>query len=266
MNIPQYIDSGVLELYVLQRLSPEEQAEVARNAAAHPEIAAEIRQIEQALEELTLTLAPDVSPDVLARTLQTIRNRRTDTGTGSPAPPLAGERGSSTRWLPWGIAVAGIAMAASFWQSHQRNTEQLATLQVAYDELQDNCAATARQQATDANILATLADPDTRNIILDGTEIAPDKRAVVFYNTTAAQTLFTASNLPEPPAGKQYQLWAIDAGGPKSLGVLERDLDGAAILSVDFVPEVAAFAITLEDEGGKPAPDLTQLQVIGKVS
>lgn len=74
MDITQYIESGVLELYVLGRLSAREAQEVVENAAQHPEIAAEISRIETVLEDLAFRMAEDVSPEVLERTMRKIRN------------------------------------------------------------------------------------------------------------------------------------------------------------------------------------------------
>ena len=265
MDIKKYLASGILELYVLGRLSDSDKQDVEQNASQYPEIAQEIDKIEIALEALALDISKDVSPEVLDNVLRKIRDQRSGSGTASPAPP-ATSGAMLPSWLPWTLALLGIAGAGLLWQSNQTKTEQLSTLQEQFITLQEDCDEAASEQESTNNILATLTDPGTKNIILNGTDNAPEKQAVVFYNTTEERALFTASNLPTPPTGKQYQLWAIDAAGPQSLGVLELDLDGNAILPVDFFPEVAAFAITLEDLGGKPAPDLSQLQVIGEVT
>ena len=265
MDIKKYLASGVLELYVLDRLSDSDRLEVELNAAKFPQIAEELSKIELALEALALELAPDVNPDILEKTLKNIRAKGPDSATSSPAPPAAGSTGLSS-FLPWLVAIGALLTSASLLFTTQNTNEELALLEEQYATLQQECddAATERTQTT--NILAALSDPGTQNILLNGTDNAPEKQAVIFYNSTKEQTLFTASNLPTPPTGKQYQLWAIDASGPKSLGVLDLDLDGSAVLPVDFFPDVAAFAITLEDLGGKPEPDLSQLQVIGEVT
>lgn len=265
MDIKKYLASGLLELYVLGHLSDSDRLDVEQNASEYPEIAREIHKIENALEALALDISVDASPETLEKVLRRIRVQMSNPSTGSPAPPAA-HKGSFPSWLPWMLAVIGIIGTGLFWQKNQAKNEQLAALQEQYAILQETCDEATAEQENAKEILATLADPNTQNIILSGTDNAPDKQAVVFYNSAEQRALFTASNLPTPPTGKQYQLWAIDAAGPQSLGVLELDLDGNTVFPVDFLPEVAAFAITLEDLGGKPAPDLTQLQVIGEVT
>lgn len=262
MDIKQYIESGVLELYVLGHLSQQDTLEVEKNAAEHTEIAAEIDRIEVSLEELAFATASEVNPKVLDRTLEQLRAGRRPRAGNAGAPPAAG---GAARYLPWVLAALALALAAWLWVGKNSTEEKLNNTEQELEQLRSDCRSITTERDDSQNILASLSSPDNQSIVLNGTDNAPDKRAVVFYNPTEEEAFFTASNLPAPPSGKQYQLWAIDADGPKSLGVLDLDLDGSAILPVDFIPAAAAFAITLEDLGGKPQPDLTQLQVIGEV-
>lgn len=259
MDTTQYIESGVLELYVLGRLSAREAQEVVENAAQYPEIAAEIGRIETVLEDLAFRMAEDVSPEMLERTMREIRNQ--STGGATNIPPAAGSPG----WLPWLLTLAALAIAAGFWIADRNTNAQLVSTQQELAQLREDCSTAEAESAATEDILAALTRPATRSITLNGTDNAPSKRAVVFYNTEDEAAYFSASNLPAPPAGKQYQLWGIDGDGPKSLGVLDLDLEPGAILNLDYLPGVAVFAITLEDLGGKDAPDLEQLQVLGEV-
>ena len=49
MNVQEYIESGILEQYVLQQLTPVEQLEVERIRSMHPEVDVEINRIEETL-------------------------------------------------------------------------------------------------------------------------------------------------------------------------------------------------------------------------
>ncbi len=268
MDIKQYITSGILELYVLGRLTPEETREVEANAADYPEIRDEIEQIELALEDLAMTMAPEVPPEVLDRLLDGLP-AASSTGQAAPAPSGSATGTSSggglSGILPWLLALAGLLGVLYFYFSHSTVTAEKEKLEEQIQILERECEETENVLLASEQRLRDLTNPATQNIILAGTENHPDNGAIVFYNMATNKALFSPSNLPPPPAGKQYQLWAIDADGPKSLGVLALDMSAEDIIEVDFLPGVAAFAITLEDEGGKPAPDLTQLRVIGNV-
>ncbi len=52
MDIQSFIQSGLLEAYVMGQCTAQERAEVERMAAAHPEVRAELDAIERALEKV----------------------------------------------------------------------------------------------------------------------------------------------------------------------------------------------------------------------
>lgn len=66
-NLKAYIESGVLELYVLGDLSPEEALQVEEMASQHPEVRDEIAAIEQAMEQYAMQNAVEPSADVETR-------------------------------------------------------------------------------------------------------------------------------------------------------------------------------------------------------
>lgn len=265
MDIKQYIASGILELYVLERLEPAQMREVEANALQHPEIRTEIDQIEQTLEAFSVTAAPDVNSEILDRLLTETANRKNpvpSSKTIRKAPAIS----SSFAWIPWLLAVVAIAGLLYAYSQLGNRTEELQGVQHQLELLQADCDQNQEVIRNTQQQLNALTSPATISVTLAGTDNAPNKQAVVYYNQTTSKTLFKAINLPPPPSGKQYQLWAIDAQGPKDLGVLALDLNGDVILDINYLPAVVAFAVTLEDEGGKPSPDLSTLQVYGDVA
>ncbi|WP_210489363.1 cupin domain-containing protein [Rufibacter aurantiacus] len=62
--ITDFIESGILELYVMDVTTPEETQEVEQMAAAHPEIREEIETIRQSIEAYALAHAAEPSPTV----------------------------------------------------------------------------------------------------------------------------------------------------------------------------------------------------------
>ena len=265
MNLTEYIASGVLELYVLDRLDADQRREVEDMADRHPEVRAEIATIELSLEQIARKLAPPVDPGVLDRVLDELRPQFAGGTPAAAAPTAPAAPRGVLSFLPWLAVLAALGAAYFFYQQSRDSRaatdaalSQLATLEEECDRGQ---ASLRRAEER----LLELTSGATRRVPLASPDGDAAKSAVVFYNPATNRTLFRASQLPPPPAGKQYQLWAIDAGGPRDLGVLDLTLDGNTLVEVDYVADANAFAITLEDEGGKPQPDLTQLQVIGNV-
>jgi anti-sigma-K factor RskA len=72
--------------------------------------------------------------------------------------------------------------------------------------------------------------------------------------------------LPQPPADKQYQLWAIADGKPVDIGMIENEQSFAAVFQkMKDIHNPQAFAITLEKKGGVPSPTMSEMYVLGKI-
>jgi anti-sigma-K factor RskA len=73
--------------------------------------------------------------------------------------------------------------------------------------------------------------------------------------------------LPEPPKGMVYQVWALKLNPltPTSIGLLDKfDDNNQRIFAVNNTGDAEAFAITLEPAGGSLNPTMEQLYTLGK--
>jgi anti-sigma-K factor RskA len=173
-----------------------------------------------------------------------------------PAPPppvvLRPER-ASAGWaaLAWGLAAAAalLAVAGVFtWQRAVRLDRELATARTQALELQ--------RSLEDERAWAGLAGlPGTRIVRLDTTPDGDSSLvAQVIYHSGVRRAMVVAERF-SLPADRAYELWAITASGPTSLGVVHPDREGrvvARLEQVDAGEPIAAFAFSLESSGGSP--------------
>ena len=140
------------------------------------------------------------------------------------------------------IAV-GLAVSSRYEQRLQALGQEARTLRGELD----------RQ----ASVLAILRDPATQMVALSGQTPSPGAHARVLWHEKAGG-LLVAAGLPAPPPGKAYQLWAIAGkSAPVSAGIFTVDPKGIGSLRMPPLPGVShvdVFAVTLEPEGGVPAP------------
>jgi len=180
------------------------------------------------------------------------------------APDRADARRPVPAWAPWLAAAAMLVVAAGtgFYAADLR--ERVRTLEsqlrVALDRVADSerRVAVALRNAADAEApLAVLWAPDVRRIDLAGQPVAARASGRAFWSRTRGVVL-TASNLPPLPQGRTYQLWFVTAqSSPISIGLVQPDANGSVRRLVDTrgdLPEPAAVAVTIEPEGGVPAP------------
>ena len=114
--------------------------------------------------------------------------------------------------------------------------------------------------------LLFLRGSDNQAIRMKGTDKAPNAFATIYWNGKNKESYLDVNSLPLPPAGKQYQLWAIVDGKPVDMKVFDVVADNNQLQKVEFIEKPQAFAVTLEDAGGSPAPTMTEMYVIGEVA
>ncbi|HEU5189129.1 MAG TPA: anti-sigma factor [Methylomirabilota bacterium] len=189
---------------------------------------------------------PEVKAALLARVAASPR-----AGNGARVVPLHGRPRRSV-WtvvlagaMAAGVAAIAVGLAVSSRYEHRLETlgQEARTLKAELD----------RQ----ASVLAILRDPATQMVALSGQTPSPGAHARMLWHEKAGG-LLVAAGLPAPPPGKAYQLWAIvGKSAPVSAGVFTVDPKGTGSLRVPPLPGVSrvdVFAVTLEPEGGVPAP------------
>ena len=102
MNSKEYIDSGILENYVMGTASDSEREEVEMMSAAHPDIRKEIDAISDALENYALAHAIKPSPVVKPLLMASIDySERIKSGETISFPPLLHENSKAEDYATW---------------------------------------------------------------------------------------------------------------------------------------------------------------------
>lgn len=166
------------------------------------------------------------------------------------------------RWQRWAIGTAaavfaGVAFTAGVMTA--RYQAQLGGIQRQAAAIRDQLRReqlTLRDEVAGARaVTELLRDPATRVVVLNGLPAAPGATGRVVWHEKAGGRLYV-TGLPTPPPGKTYELWTISGATPKPAGTFDVDSRGGAVRAVAPAEDgpVKVFAITLEPEGGVPAP------------
>jgi mannose-6-phosphate isomerase-like protein (cupin superfamily) len=101
-TISEFIDSGILEQYVLGNITPEEAEQVEQMISAHSEVRKEIEEISRALEQYAMMNAVAPSSIVKPFLMATIDfTERMEKGEPSTTPPLLNEASELNDYAPW---------------------------------------------------------------------------------------------------------------------------------------------------------------------
>ena len=261
MDIKKYIESGILENYVLGLTSEKESQEVQEYAAKYPEIREELDEIERSLELYAESGKIKAPPHLEAKILEKIDDSSATSQNDQPA------KGTNNGFsLLLGILLL-IAALGAFWlyNSNLALEEASDDLQTQLHSLRNDCEQSKIELQLLRDELEIIRAGGNETIIMKGTDKVPLARANIHWNPETQKSYLDIINLPEPPSDKQYQLWAIVDGVPTDMGVFDIIIDSTILQEVPFIANVSAFAVTLEQKGGSPTPTLEEMVVIGNI-
>lgn len=266
MDLEYYISSGILESYALGLASEQEVKEVECLSSIYPEIQEHLVELDQTLIALTdkYKLAPpvEVKDQVMKRLdIEFSRKITPDTTTRSDKK----ESKTFQLQLLWAAASIALLAACVYFFVKNQQLDDVIDQQASQIEQNENQLATVQQQYDQMNNKASIVtSPSTSEIQLASTANENQILANVYWNAENGQFLLT-NQLPAAPTGKQYQFWAIVDGEPQDMGVIPLENQADYFNEINFA-SVDAFAITLEEEGGSPTPNLDQLKAIGNTT
>lgn len=261
METKEYIESGILELYVYGLLTESENEEVALKAKESSEINSEIVAIERSIVSLSSSFSPFLS----AANYEKIREKlELKYAKVIPMQP-------KTNWgqyVGWAAAVVLlVGFGLQYNQLDQTNNRVVnATLEKAKIEKDLNKLELINKQTETS--LAVVRDVNNTVVVLGGQAVAPTSSAKVYWNKNTEVVYIDAASLPDPPKGMVYQVWALKLNPltPTSIGLLDNfDKNNSRVFAVNNTGEAEAFGITLEPSGGSVSPTMEQLYALGKV-
>ncbi|HXB90850.1 MAG TPA: anti-sigma factor [Puia sp.] len=258
MNVQEYIESGIIESYVMGLASESERAEFERLCREYPELVTARRRFEEKLEGYASENAEVPPPDVKMKVLEAVKSF-------SMEPPRKPEpQPARMAVLPRLVAAASIVlllgMGFLYYQTRQENevlTRSNDRLKLSLDTTREILKRIADEQKD------VVKNPDVTVVSMIGTQVAPRSSANVYWDSARSDVYLVVKNMPMLPSDQQYQLWALIDSKPKDLGVFDAT-DDKVILKMKNTQKAQAFAITIEKKGGSPSPTLQRMQSIGR--
>lgn len=254
MDINEFIESGMLESYVSGLLSDSELEYVEQMAEKHPEIKQEIHAIRSSLNNYSRSSARMPSSAILGGALEQI----TSDQQGEEESELDDEQTVAAIPAPdsrdWFKLVASFALiisvgANAFLFNQWKLAEQEQEL-------------TEQQLFASNNQLEILTGVANKEIPLRGLDISPSSFATVYISEETRDVYIKIGDLPPPPSGHQYQLWADRDGHMHNIGVFHHNskLQHLAVFEGDF----ESLNVTLEEEGGSETATVERAYLSGK--
>lgn len=267
-----FLESNLLEEYLLGLTDSSQSAEVERMLVSHPEVQVEYDRMQDDMESYSqahavappLELKAAILAQLDAPLVQTtqaapVKEEPVSAPTAVSETPVVPITSASRGWMA--IAASLVAVVAVVFAIHFYNQQQvlLAELDVARQERTLLAAQLDKlnNSVAEASVVQSLAyHPKTTSVLLRGNTKAEELGVVAYWNPTMQKSFLNVLWLPEME-GKCFQLWADVQGEMISLGVL--DPTQAPFAPIDFKIDAESLNITIEPEGGSDHPTVTDL-------
>jgi anti-sigma-K factor RskA len=262
MEAQEYIESGILELYVYGLLTETENLEIAELAKKNPDVDQEIIAIEKAIVALSSSFSPFHSVANFEKIKARLELKH---GKAVDLKPTS----NWSQYVGWAAAVLLLLGLGYQTLELTKTKEAIATVGTEKTKIERDYAYLGLQNKEIEKSLTIVRDIKNTGVTLGGQAVSPTSFAKVYWNKDTKTTYIDAAGLPKPPKGMVYQVWALKLSPvltPTSIGLLS-DFEGNSqkIFAVDRTNEAEAFGITLEPAGGSLTPTMTQLYTLGKV-
>jgi anti-sigma-K factor RskA len=262
METKEYIESGILELYVYGLLDETQNLEVAEMAKKHKEVENEILSIEKSIVSLSSSFSPFLSVENFAKIKEKLEIKHSKVIDLKP-------KTSISTYIGWAAAVVLFLGAGYFYNQQVKYENQVVSIQKEKEKLNEVLVSVEVKNKQSIDALNIIRDKNNAVITLAGQTVSPTSQAKIYWNKNTQEVYVDASGLPEPPKGMVYQVWSLQLKPtltPTSIGLLDNfQKNNSKIFAVSKTVGAQGFGITLEPAGGSKTPTMEQLYTLGTV-
>lgn len=239
-----FLDSDLLERYLVGDTSKEEAQRVERYIAMYPEVRETYDELQTNLEAFARLYAKKTPEGLKEIILHSAKK----------------EKVADRRVFRYAVAasIAIMLFAGSsffFWNQNKTLQEEntLVTNKIKY--LEENM----KNQLEDVrNQFIVLNNPDTKRYNLMGKKEGKELKAIAYINPVKKLSYINVSNVPELPENKCFQMWAEVNGELVNLGVIKQFEDKDKLLALPYAENAIGY-ITIEPEGGNSMPTVQNI-------
>lgn len=237
-RVQQFLDSDILERYLMEETSPIESQEAAYFIDKYPQVQKTYIELQENLEEYASSYAVKAPEALKTSILKKIRKSK---------------KGPSTIMLA--MALAGCAAAIFFgvmsfliFKQNQELLEDRQLTTTLIEQLNDDIVSNRMTLLSVEEQFLILNKASTEKYVLRGNKQAEKLETVAYVNTLEKKSYVNVVHLPELPKEQVYQMWADVDGEFVALDILEITKEN--LVEIPFEERMASLNITIEPKGG----------------
>lgn len=239
-KLQTFINSGLIDKYILGDTSFAESIEVEHYISEYPEIENEYNRLQDNLEILAKSNSVEAPSHILESILEDIEEKPVITLNPST---------HSTPWYSIAASFVAVAFAVMAFLMYQKNMVLIEENQVVVDEIFDLRSDIDNYNSKLDKVMLqfqNLNNPETEKYVLRGNSRAKDLKTVAYINAIDKTSMIDVVSLPKLPAEQQYEMWAEFQDRMVSLGIL--DANDRTLKSIPYMENALGLSISIENK------------------
>ncbi len=248
-RVSQFLESDLLERYLMGTTSPIESQEAEHYIAKYPEVKQTYIELQENLENYATSYAVKVPEELRATIVNVARNK-------------------PKRALPI-LAITACMIAAFFglvaimiYKQNQELLDDRRFTSNLLENLNDDIVSNREMLQSVEEQFMILNNTSTQKYILQGNVRAQRLEAVAYVNELEQRSYIHVNTLPELPDEQVYQMWASVDGTLVPLDILKVTKDN--LVEIPYEERMASINITIEPKGG--SKEATQANEVATIS
>ena len=268
MSKEEFLTTGLLEKYALGLTSSEESGLVIDMMKKYPDLQNQCDGIYGCMEKYVESQAITPPSDLKQKVESTINEYEMEKALKEAMEKAPTKGVVMPGWSLAAIAASLIGLLAfggMNWMEKNNTENEMSIISTNFEKLKTDCAQFEEKQQAMATQFAFLQDPLTTHIHLrdNGFGKAPDALIVAYWNPEKDNAYLKILNLPTPPEGKEYHLWADVNQKMVNMGSFKCEI--GKMLDIPYMANAASLNVTLEDIGEVDHPNVAELYVNGVI-
>lgn len=243
-KIKIFLDTDLLEKYLLGTTSDQEALQVERYIAMHPEVRETYDELQENLESFAKLHAIKTPEGLKERILARIKE----------------ENSGRKQFFRYAVAasIAALMFAGAsyfFWEQNQNLQQENTIVSNKIKSLEK----TMNEQLEDVrNQFIVLNNPQTKRFNVKGNKKAKELKAVAYINPVKKLSYINVRKLPNLPEDQCFQMWAEVNGELINLGIIEKVVGQEKLMALPYGENAIGY-ITIEPKGGNVSPSIENI-------
>ena len=253
-DIKKFLESGVLEKYLMGTCDPETASKVEAFISEHPEVKVEYDKLQDNIEKEAMKLsvaAPSGLKEAIVSCLDDDDNYKIKSQLVRKENNLR-----FLRLIPWAAALFGIISSISLYNHNHNLKNHNMELHADFNMLEQKFQSQETEMALLEEKLFISGHDKTARIRLAGNQQSPDFKTTAFWNNVAGKVILYVNELGPIDDAHCHQVWGDVNGEMIDLGMLPLK---PGPVELKYLKNAESINITIEPKGGSEHPTVSKL-------